>query len=342
MHARSSNRSRSGQVSPRLIIWPILLLITLAAVLFAGRQLMPAPKPKIAFITADSTAFWNEVVDGAKQAADQLDVELHVFQSDGTLETQERMLAEAMAMAPDGVAVSPVDAVRQTVTLSTIARATVLVTVDSDSPSSDRVCFVGADNYDAGRQCGQMVREALPEGGRVLIASGPFDKANGRERWRGLVDELLGARFSPSDDVSAADQEQIGEMFTIAPTLIDQIDPAQATAQIVEALQSGESFDAIVGLYGYHPVAIANAVTEAGGDADIKVIGFDAIPETRAAIADGRVFGVIAQDQFNYGYSSVNMLANIKRHGAAAALPIKRMVHLPPIPMTAETLDDAG
>jgi len=338
---KAARSARRGQVSPRLIIWPVVLIAAVAAGLFAGRVLLPPPKPKIAFITADSTVFWEEVVEGAKQAAEQLDVDLHIFQSDGTLEKQEQLLAEAMAMAPDGVAVSPVDAVRQTVTLSTIARATALVTVDSDSPASDRVCFVGADNYDAGRQCGQMVRRALPEGGRVLIASGPFDKANGRERWRGLVDELLEARYLPSDDVTEADRELTGERFAIAPTLIDQIDAAAATAQIAEALGGGD-YDAVVGLYGYHAVAIAEAVDQAGKAGDVVVIGFDAIPETRAAIADGRVYGVIAQDQFNYGYSSVNMLANIKRHGEEAAVPLKRMVHLPPIPITSETLDEAS
>ena len=50
--------------------------------------------------------------------------------------------------------------------------------MDADAPDSNRKVFVGVDNYDAGRMCGQLVKEALPEGGEVVIFVGRMEQDN--------------------------------------------------------------------------------------------------------------------------------------------------------------------
>src|SRR5258705_8683965 len=39
-------------------------------------------------------------------------------------------------------------------------------TQDSDAPNSNRMFYIGTDNVAAGRQAGELVKEALPEGGK--------------------------------------------------------------------------------------------------------------------------------------------------------------------------------
>ena len=53
------------------------------------------------------------------------------------------------------------------------------------------------DNYDAGRMCGKLVKEALPKGGNVVILVGRIEQDNARRRRQGLIDELLDRPSDP-------------------------------------------------------------------------------------------------------------------------------------------------
>jgi ABC-type sugar transport system substrate-binding protein len=44
-----------------------------------------------------------------------------------------------------------------------------LVTMDNDADGSDRICYIGTDNYAAGRMVGRLVREVMPNGGDIAI-----------------------------------------------------------------------------------------------------------------------------------------------------------------------------
>ena len=52
----------------------------------------------------------------------------------------------------------------------------------------------------------------------------------------------------------------------------------------------------------------------------------------------GAVQGVIAQDQFSYGYESIRILAEAIR-GAEYALPLNRRVEYPPVVVTNDSLE---
>jgi len=331
-------KSGQGRTIIRAIFWPVLLIVVVAV----GYRVWsnPAPSkitPTIALVTADTTAYWDRVLEGADAAADKFDVTLRVIKPEGDLEAQNTALSGAVSQGVDGIAISPVDAARQTAKLRQVAQNTKLVTVDSDSVFSNRVCFVGMDNYAAGRACGEMVQSFLPEGGRVLIATGPLDKANGKARRRGVIDALLGNPSVPEGVPYAVDGVFRGDDYAIVGTLVDPIDPELAAAQIAEYLGAND-VDCIVGLYGYHAVAIADAVEQAGKADEIIVVGFDAVSETLDAIAAGRVDGVIAQDQFSYGFDSVRILSEVVR-GADYAVPLERRVEFPPSKVTADTLE---
>jgi ribose transport system substrate-binding protein len=324
----------SNKSIARAVFWP-LFLVAVIAVVYVTTQRYAQVSPVVAFITADSTPYWERVLDGARDAAEMYNADLRIVQADGTLDDQNQKLAGVMAQGVSAVAISPVDAVRQTGTLRGVAQKASLITMDSDSEFSERYCFVGTDNYNAGRSCADLVREALPNGGRVLIVAGPLDKANGRERRQGLIDSLLGRETRSAPDSDPVATPLTNSRFSIPMTLVDQLDPAQATAQIVEALTNGSVFDAIVGLYGYHAIAIADAL-EQHGSADIRVIGFDALPETLDAIEDGEVFGVIAQDQHGYGFQSVRMA--VEAAAGFDSAPLNRQLDLPPVTVTLSSL----
>lgn len=335
-HTHAEKKHAAGP-HPRVFAWPLFIALIAAAAIFGYRATSEGPPLTIAFVTADQTEYWDRVIDGAEAAAEEFGITLRVDQASGQLQDQNARLTALSSAAIDGLAVSPVDASRQANLLRDLGRNARIVTVDSDSPLSGRTCFIGADNYFSGRLCGEIVKEALPEGGNILIVTGPLDKANGRQRREGLIDELLGRERMPERELDPTDTPLTGTNFTIPMTVVDPLDPAAATQIVTEALQSGEKYDAVVGLYGYHAGSIAQAVEAAALENPPKVIGFDALPSTLDLVENGKVHAVIAQDQFNYGFHSVRVLVEDLR-GKEFSLPLNQEINFPPLAVTADNL----
>ena len=104
---------------------------------------------------------------------------------------QKRMLEELINQGVDGVAVSPINPENQAGILNQVAAATNYITHDSDAPETPRLAYIGMNNYDAGRMCGKVVKEAMPEGGEVMIFVGRLGQLNADLRRQGVIDELL-------------------------------------------------------------------------------------------------------------------------------------------------------
>ncbi|MEQ1842112.1 MAG: substrate-binding domain-containing protein, partial [Verrucomicrobiales bacterium] len=169
----------------------LLLILPIIALSVSGcRESAPAA-PRFAFITNGVAEFWTIAEAGAKQAGTDLGVEVGVFMP-GSLTDQKQMMEDAVTRGFSGVAVSPIDSSNQTDMLNNVAASTKLVTHDSDAPASKRLAYIGMDNYTAGRLCGQLVKEALPQGGEIIFLIGRMEQDNSRKRRQGVIDELLG------------------------------------------------------------------------------------------------------------------------------------------------------
>jgi len=149
-------------------------------------------KPTVAYVTNGIASFWVIAAKGAQDAAEEFDVHLEVRMPPKGTADQKQMVQDLLTLGVDGIAISPIDPDNQMDLLDEIAEKTILVTQDSDAPQSERVCYVGMDNYVAGRMCGRLVKEALPEGGQVMLFVGRLEQANARLRQQGVIDELHG------------------------------------------------------------------------------------------------------------------------------------------------------
>lgn len=336
MSSNSPSRSPGTKTLARAVFWPIFIVAVVVFGFYASQQ-YGANRPAVVFITADTTPYWDRVIDGANDAADQYGVDLSIVSADGTLTDQNSKIGAAVSTGADAIVISPVDGLRQTGTLREVARTSTLVTMDSDSELSDRVCFVGMDNYAAGVEAAAMVRRALPNGGRVLIIAGPLDKTNGQERRQGLIDALMGREERSELNADPVSEPVSGDDFTVVATLVDELDAARASSQTAELLGSGEQIDAIVGLYAYHAPAAARAVEESSMSGQVAVIGFDALAETLDLVENGSVYAVIAQDQYGYGFHSVRMAAEAVEGYDNA--PLSGKLALPPMRVTLTSLD---
>ena len=77
-------------------------------------------------------------------------VKLTTIRSTPEIETQSKHVRDLLAKGVDGIAISPNNPQAQAELLNEAAEKTVLITFDSDAPSSKRRLFVGTDDYAAG------------------------------------------------------------------------------------------------------------------------------------------------------------------------------------------------
>lgn len=298
---------------------------------------VPAETPHIAFITGGVDPFWDVTVIGARDAAKRYGAELEVHVPTEGAGDQDKIVRELLTKGVKGIAVSPLDAARQTGLLNQAAAAVNLMTFDSDAPASKRICYVGTNNYLAGWQCGEFVRNLLPDGGRIVISIGSLEKDNGRKRRQGLIDALLDRGYEPNRGMDAATADMAAAKFTILTTLLDNNDAETATTNVGVTLKEFEKIDCIVGLFGYSGPSILEALKQAEKLDQIKVVAFDDHDATLKAIADGHIEGTIVQDAYHFGYVSVEALALLTRENWNP--PLSREILYPCFAVTKENLD---
>ncbi len=163
-------------------------------------------KPRFAYVTNGVASFWTIASKGVIAAGNKLGVNTDVLMPAEGIADQKRMIEDLITRGVQGIAVSPIDAENQVDLLNQAAEKTRLITHDSDAPKANRLVYIGMDNYTAGRMCGELIREALPKGGKVMLFIGRLEQDNARLRRQGVIDALLGrsadnTRFDPADKV---------------------------------------------------------------------------------------------------------------------------------------------
>src|SRR5437763_12589516 len=181
-------QKHGGTMNPRRpshIIFGLVCGLLIASALFVGacKQGGAGKRYKLAFVTNNASDFWTISRKGTEKAAAELpNVEIDFrIDSDGTAAEQQRIVDDLLAKGVNGFAISPVDPVKQTQVLNRAAQQALVMTQDSDAPNSNRTCYIGTDNVAAGRQAGALIKEALPEGGKIMLFVGSLDAANAQQ-----------------------------------------------------------------------------------------------------------------------------------------------------------------
>ncbi len=256
----------------------------------------PAPakkKLKLAFVSNNAANFWTIARRGCEDAEKQLGNVKVEFRlpSTGSAAEQQQILDDLLAAGVDGIAVSPVDPANQVAALDKIASQTLLITHDSDAPASKRVCYIGTDNVAAGVEAGKLIKEALPNGGKIMIFVGKIDAQNAQERFGGIKKELQGS------------QVQVIDIRT------DDTDPVRAQKNVEDTLVKYPDVAGLVGLWSYNGPAILNAVKSAGKIGKVQIVCFDEEAETLLGVADGAIHGTVVQQPFEFGKQAITRMA---------------------------------
>lgn len=206
--------------------------------------------------------------------------------------------------------------------LNELAEKFPIITQDNDAPDSRRLCYIGTNNYKAGRAVGELIREALPEGGTVAVFVGQLEPLNARQRRQGMLDELAGAPIPANinEIASSPDGADYGK-YRLHKTYTDQPEgETQATRNAHAAINElkNEKNVCFVGLWAYNPPTILSAVKDKLKEGiiqagQIKIVGFDEDLATPQGIQDGHIYATVVQDPFNFGYESVRIMAGLAK-----------------------------
>jgi ribose transport system substrate-binding protein len=255
---------------------------------------------KFAFVTNNTSDFWNIAEKGVRKAEKEFGVKVQMFRPlKAEVAEQQRFLEDIRVMGFDGVAISPINPDSMTSVLDKVAEKMPLIAHDSDAPQSKRTAYVGTNNVLAGAAAGRAAIAALQAAGKtsgkVGLFVGRIDMQNAIERKKGVEDEL--AKM---------------DGLEVLPVFLDGTDRAKAKKNIEDALVRYPDLVLAIGLWSYNGPVIAGTVRESARDDKPVIISFDEEEEVLKAVQDGLVYATIVQKPFEFGYQSIRLLKAAK------------------------------
>ena len=294
-----------------LILWLTLCLLVVAN---CGKQSstenQATKKLKIAVVTNNSSDWWTIAKKGGDDAAKELgNVEFDFrMLPEGTAAAQKALVDDLVARGVDGIMISPLDVENQQQMLNDVAGKTLLFTLGADAPKSNRAVYVGSDDVSAGKMAGEMVKKALPKGGKIMVFVGRSDAQNAIDRLNGLKQGIEGGNIE------------------IIDVRTDEADSAKAKSNAADTLVKYPDIDGMVGLWSYNTPAIVNAAKDAGKLGKVKIIGFDEDEQTLQSVKDGNVFATIVQQPYGFTKDAVIRMVLSLRGDKSKIPPDKRAI----------------
>jgi len=302
----------------RIAMWTVVLIAFIVAVGYRASVLhepAPPPVPRLVFITGGTGPFWQLTTSGAKSAARKYDAELLVMApaDEENVDQQVEILKGLDTSTLDGIAISPLDAKGQTELINQLAAEKIVVTFDSAAPDSNRHSHVGTGNFVAGYACARMVKEALPNGGKVAVLVVNLTKENVIDRKNAFQERI--------EQVSGDVAEGAAPNFTVVGYLEDNGSAGKCTQNIKDIINKNRDLACIVGMNAKHGPILLRALKDLGKLDQITLITFDTPEETLDGIEQGHIYATIAQDPFRIGYTALSQLCTLVQ-GDPLAVPI--------------------
>lgn len=231
----------------------------------------------------------------------------------------------AVVQGVNGIVISPLDVNAMAPAIRTAIENDVpVVTIDRRVAGVEGIlAHVGADNVKGGEAQGQWVMASFPEGATIINLQGQPGASPAIDRNKGLHNVL--------------DQHKDKYRFVAEQTANFA---REQGLSVTESLLAGMSTPPQVIVAANDDMALgALEAVKARGIADqVKIIGFDALPEALAAVRDGGLAGTV--EQFPGGQSRKAMQIMVE-YLKDQKVPESDLVLLTPIVITKDNLDKA-
>ena len=252
---------------------------------------------KYALVISHMTnAFVTTFAENAQLKADELGVELTIFDGNKDSATQISQIESAITQGYAGIMVEPVsvDGIKPAVVAANEAGIPVITVIQKMAEQDLAKSYVGGNDKEAGKLEMEKAIEAIGGKGSIAILYGPM----------GSDAQLI--RKEGYDEVLAQYPDVTVEFEQTANWVTDE------ALKIAENwLQSGKEISAIVAQNDGMAVGAMKAVQDAQMGDKIKIYGIDATPDGLDAIASGRMDGTVSQSVAMMGQQSTETLHKV-------------------------------
>jgi ribose transport system substrate-binding protein len=270
------------------------------ALVVAAIGAIPAKAATVALVTINQQAlFFNQINDGAQQAADKAGAKLVIFNANNVAAAQNSAIEDYIAQKVDGIVLVAIDVngVKPAVTAAKNAGIPV-VAIDARIPDGDNAAFIGVDNKGAGEQIGKYfanyAKNTMGGSAKVGIV-GALNSFIQNQRLDGFkaAAGASGAKF-----LDTVDGQNIQD---VALTAAENLMTANPDMNALYA--TGEP--ALVGAI--------SAVTSQQATGKVKVFGWDLTAQAIKGMDEGWIVAVVQQDPFQEGVAGVETVLKIKK-----------------------------
>src|SRR5215831_2302377 len=226
---------------------------------------------------------------------------------------------DAYASHPSGILVSPArpeifkDAIN-----AAVEAGIPVICVDSDSPGSQRLLFIGTNNFRAGIESGEQIAELMHGHGTLVLITIP-GQFNLDERARGVEQAL---KKYPSI--------HIGNI--VNDSGVSQL----ATDNLSTLLQNRAPMDGILCLEASGGPGAAKALDAVRMAGKIPLVAMDANPETLDGISKGVIAATVAQKPYTMSFYGLRMLDDL-HHNVVHQFQDWRTAPTSPLPHVIDT-----
>jgi ribose transport system substrate-binding protein len=267
-----------------------------------------------------SLQYWQETKAGFMGAARALGVKAE-FTGPESYSPEEELDAfqKAVQTHPAGIAISPAKPELFKDAIDAAVKSGIpVVCVDSDSPESRRILFIGTDNYQAGLISGKRIGELLHGEGEVVLITIP-GQLNLDERVRGVTEAF---KKYPK--------------IKISHTLDDKGDPRSANDQIAALIDAKEKIDGIVCVEASGGPGAAEALHRLNLSGKILIVAMDKTPETLDFIAQGAIAATVSQKPYTMAFYALRFLDDL-HHNIVREFKDWQTAPVSPLPSRVDT-----
>jgi len=242
--------------------------------------------------------YWQAAQAGLHRAASQLKVRAEMIGPDTyDPKAQQQEFRNALRHKPTGILISPADAELLKADIDgVIGQGIPVITMDSDSPTSQRLLYIGTNNYQAGVMGGKKLVEHLQGKGNVIVFTMP-GQSNLRERLNGYQAVL-----------AEHPKIKIVEIVDIKG------DPGIAFDKTMDVVEHQlDKIDAFVCLEANAGKDVAEVLNRKGIKNKV-IVAMDTDEPTLKWVQQGLIAATIAQKPFTMAYYGLKMLDDLYHH----------------------------
>ena len=294
----------------------VISLVVIACLIFTFGMRPPevrAEKQLKAALLICSMAFpfFGVMIDGAKEAGGQFNVEVTPYDGENEPGKQTSQVEDAIAAKYDAILLNPVSAEALVPAVKKANEAGIPVfSLDRDVVGGYRICYIGTSNVKAAEEGARTLVKALQASGKpkpwkVVHLWGTPGASSAQERSQGVHNVL-------DPLVKEGTVEMVADLTAQfdKPTGMKVMEDILATTSDIHGVVTGNDDMALGALE-----ALKASDVKVGFPDGIIIVGFDAIDPAVAAVERGEMFCTVAQSPYVMGYWGVEAMARHIREG---------------------------